>query len=257
MQIHVAQNGEKTGPFEREEVLRRLVAGELKGSDLGWHEGLADWEPLSKLIPPPAKAQAAVQPQSSGMAISSLVCGVLGFFTLGLAAIPAVITGHMARSRINKSAGALGGGGMALAGLILGYLCLVLTFVAVLASLAVPAFNSIQQKAIQAKTVSNARQLVLAMKQYALEHEGSLPPKLETLIEDQNIDPSLLSQSFRPQTKSSNDHGQGWDYRGTGQKDTADGKTIVLVSHKADRARKKIVARLDGSVELVPENEVP
>jgi hypothetical protein len=40
-------------------------------------------------------------------------------------------------------------------------------------------------------------------------------------------------------------------------KNPADGKTIVLVSHKADRAKKKIVARLDGSVELVPESEVP
>lgn len=257
MQFHVAQNGEKTGPFEREEVLRRLVAGELKGSDLGWHEGLADWEPLSKLIPPPAKAQAAVQPQSSGMAITSLVCGVLGFFTLGLAAIPAVITGHLARSRIKQSAGALSGGGMALAGLILGYLCLVLTFVAVLASLAVPAFSSMQQKAVQAKTMSNAKQLVIGMKQYAAEHDGSLPPTLETLVEEQHVDPSLLSQSFLPQTQSSNDHGQGWDYRGAGLKDTADGKTVVLVSRKADRAKKKIVARLDGSVEVVAESAVP
>jgi type II secretory pathway pseudopilin PulG len=210
---------------------------------------------LSKLIPPPAKAQAAVLPQSSGMAISSLVCGVLGFFTLGLTAIPAIITGHMARSRINKSAGALGGGGVALAGLILGYLCLVLTTVAILASLAVPAFSSMQQKAVQAKTMSNAKQIVVGIKLYAAEHEGSLPPSLETLVEEQHLDPSLLS--FRPQTKSSNDHGQGWDYRGAGMKDSADGKTVVLVSRKADRAKKKIVARLDGSVELVPENEVP
>jgi type II secretory pathway pseudopilin PulG len=257
MQFHVAQNGEKTGPFEREEVLRRLVAGELKGSDLGWHEGLADWEPLSKLIPPPAKAQATVLPQSSGMAIASLVCGILGFVTFGLGSIPAIITGHMARSRINKSAGALGGNGFALAGLILGYLCLVLTFVAILASLAVPAFSRIQQKAVQAKTMSQAKQIVIGMKQYAAEHDGSLPPSLETLVEAQHVDPSLLPQSFRPQTKNSNDCAQGWDYRGAGMKNPADGKTIVLVSHKADRAKKKIVARLDGSVELVPESEVP
>ena len=91
MQFHVAQNGEKTGPFEREEVLRRLVAGELKGSDLGWHEGLADWEPLSKLIPPPTPNPAAlpvfgptttpgaapiVPAGSSGMALASMICGV-------------------------------------------------------------------------------------------------------------------------------------------------------------------------------------
>ncbi len=52
----ISQNGEQLGPLDREEVLRRLVAGELKGSDLGWQEGMAEWEPLSKLIPPPVAA---------------------------------------------------------------------------------------------------------------------------------------------------------------------------------------------------------
>ena len=56
MSFHISQNGTKIGPFDREEVLSRLVSGELKGSDLGWQEGMADWEPLSKLIPPPAAA---------------------------------------------------------------------------------------------------------------------------------------------------------------------------------------------------------
>jgi hypothetical protein len=45
MQYHVAKNGEKSGPFEKEEVYRRLVSGELSGSDLGWCEGMAEWEP--------------------------------------------------------------------------------------------------------------------------------------------------------------------------------------------------------------------
>ncbi len=253
MQFHVAQNGEKTGPFEREEVLCRLVAGELKGSDLGWHEGLADWEPLSKLIPPPAKAQAAVLPQSSGMAISSLVCGILGFFTFGLASLPAIITGHLARSRIKKSSGALGGNGIALTGLILGYLCLVLTVIAVCASLAVPAFSSIRQKAEQAKTMSQAKQIVVGIKLYAAEHEGSLPPTLATLYEEDILDDGRMPDS--PVGKES--PAAAWDYRGAGMKDSADGKTVVLVSRKADRAKKKIVARLDGSVELVSESEVP
>lgn len=253
MQFHVAQNGEKTGPFEREEVLRRLVAGELKGSDLGWHEGLADWEPLSKLIPPPAKAQAAVQPQSSGMAITSLVCGVLGFFTLGLTAIPAIITGHMARSRINKSAGALGGGGMALAGLILGYLCLVLTFVAILASLAVPAFSQVQIKANQMKAVSSAKQIVLGMKQYAADHDGKYPPTLDVLFDEKILEDRGLLE-FPPQL---NVPGQGWEYLGAGHTDSDEGNLVILRSRKADRTKKKIVAHNDGSVSVEREGAVP
>jgi Domain of unknown function (DUF4190) len=56
----------------------------------------------------------------SCLAVLSFPCGSL--FT----AIPAVICGHVARSRIRKSGGALGGKGIATAGLILGYIALVL-----------------------------------------------------------------------------------------------------------------------------------
>lgn len=270
MQFHVAQNGEKTGPFEREEVLRRLVAGEFKGSDLGWHEGLADWEPLSKLIPPPIPNPAAqpvfgpatasgtapiVAAGSSGMALASMICGILGLL-LWLPCIPAIILGHLSLSAIKKSAGALGGRGMAITGLITGYLMIAaIPIIAILASLAVPAFSAMQQKAIQAKTMSNAKQIVLGMRQYAAEHEGRLPPSLEKLVEDQFVDERLLAESAT--TPSANHYGQGWDYRGAGMKDTDAGASIVLVSLKGDRAKKKIVARLDGSVELVPESTVP
>src|SRR5438094_8222390 len=54
------------------------------------------------------------------LAVVSLTCGWL--FT----AIPAVICGHVARSKIRKSGGALHGKGIATAGLILGYIALVL-----------------------------------------------------------------------------------------------------------------------------------
>ncbi|MFH2102816.1 MAG: DUF4190 domain-containing protein [Chloroflexota bacterium] len=42
--------------------------------------------------------------------------------------IVAIITGHMAKSEIKKSAGTIGGDGMATAGLILGYITIVLGF---------------------------------------------------------------------------------------------------------------------------------
>jgi hypothetical protein len=52
---------------------------------------------------------------------------VLSFFCGWLfTAIPALICGHIARSKIRKSGGALGGKGIATAGLILGYIALVL-----------------------------------------------------------------------------------------------------------------------------------
>ena len=62
-------------------------------------------------------------PATSVLAIWSLVLGILGLALLGpITGIPAVICGHMARSRIRKSNGELTGSGMALAGLITGYI---------------------------------------------------------------------------------------------------------------------------------------
>ena len=59
---------------------------------------------------------------TNGMAIGSLVCGILEFFTLGIASIPAVILGHIAREQIRRTGER--GEGMALTGLILGYFAL-------------------------------------------------------------------------------------------------------------------------------------
>lgn len=73
---------------------------------------------------PPMAAPAPV-PTPSVLAIISLVAGILGLFIFG--SLIAVICGHIARSNIRDSRGTLTGDGMALAGLILGYLGLGLT----------------------------------------------------------------------------------------------------------------------------------
>jgi hypothetical protein len=62
----------------------------------------------------------AINTPTSGLAIGALVCGILEIFTLGFAAIPAVILGHLARTQIRQTGER--GEGMAIAGLVLGYL---------------------------------------------------------------------------------------------------------------------------------------
>jgi hypothetical protein len=76
--------------------------------------------------PPPSPLPQPV-PRTAPTAIWSLVLAILSF-TCGwlFTAIPAVIFGHIARSKIRKSGGALRGKGIATAGLILGYIALVL-----------------------------------------------------------------------------------------------------------------------------------
>lgn len=81
--------------------------------------------PISAGRPGAARPQSVGGPQkTSGLAIASLVLSLLGCF--GITALAGIICGHMARSRIRKDP-SLGGGGLALAGLIIGYVMFVLT----------------------------------------------------------------------------------------------------------------------------------
>lgn len=62
-------------------------------------------------------------PPTSGLAIASLICGILGLVACPFVlSIPAVVCGHMALSRMAQPGVWLGGRGMAIAGLVMGYL---------------------------------------------------------------------------------------------------------------------------------------
>jgi hypothetical protein len=80
-------------------------------------------------------------PPTNGLAITALVCGV-GGFVIGLSFIPAIICGHLARRQIRRTGEQ--GDGMALAGLILGYVgtALFIALVAVLVTIAVKVGHS-------------------------------------------------------------------------------------------------------------------
>jgi hypothetical protein len=64
------------------------------------------------------------------MAVASMVLGLAGLlFVPIVCSIAAVICGHMARSQIRQGEGRVGGDGMAMTGLITGYLGLVIYLV--------------------------------------------------------------------------------------------------------------------------------
>lgn len=70
---------------------------------------------------PPVGYGAPVIPNSN-MAIISLVSGILAWVIVPfIAALIAIVTGHMARNEIRQSGGRLAGEGMAVIGMVLGY----------------------------------------------------------------------------------------------------------------------------------------
>ncbi len=56
-------------------------------------------------------------------------------------------------------------------------LLVVITIIAILASFALPAYTAVQERAQQTKDLSNAKQIALALKQFAVDNNGSFPAK--------------------------------------------------------------------------------
>jgi hypothetical protein len=68
--------------------------------------------------------------ETSGLAIASLVLSCLSVFLGPFGCAPGIICGHVALSRVSRD-GNLGGRGLAVSGLVIGYVFLVLIIVIV------------------------------------------------------------------------------------------------------------------------------
>ena len=51
MQPYLFIDNEQTGPFEDEEIVEGLRDGTYNYMELGWREGMAEWQPLAMLCP--------------------------------------------------------------------------------------------------------------------------------------------------------------------------------------------------------------
>ncbi len=201
MKVYLAINQEKHGPYTVEDVNGMLGAGQITASTLAWHSGQPEWLPVSNIAgispeteTPPVplthsvpeiraipetqpvqmtqsahEAQQAT-PKTSKLAISSLVLGILTLPSFGLAAIPALVTGHMARGRIRRSNNTLSGKGLALAGLICGYVGGIFIFAGVL----YPAIGVVKDLARKAEAKAAVNQIAAAVKNYYTEY-GKYP----------------------------------------------------------------------------------
>jgi hypothetical protein len=83
--------------------------------------GMAGFVPVPQQLPGAAPVGAAVPiPKSTnGLAIASMVLGIVWIYWLG--SILALIFGYVAKGQIDRSEGRQGGRGMAIAGIVLGW----------------------------------------------------------------------------------------------------------------------------------------
>jgi len=134
------------------------------GNPLGSLSSATASVPGAGAIPP----SYAGTPQTSGKAIGSLICGIINIFPLF---IVAVILGHLALSDIKKSAGRLGGRGLAIAGLVLGYLGVVfIPIILIIAAIAIPNLLRAGIAANEASAANSIRNLYQAEVAYSQTH---------------------------------------------------------------------------------------
>jgi len=162
---YFADGNQQRGPF----TLAQLREHPLKPDTLVWRDGLPAWTALANVpelwavfaervvdAPPPVELQAAPIPMAepapmldysnpaggppaSGLAITSLVLGIISFpmwcmpmfgvFLATPSAIAAIVCGVVARSHVRKHGA--GGDGIALAGLILGIVNVLIIFIVI------------------------------------------------------------------------------------------------------------------------------
>src|ERR1700676_1764884 len=124
----------------------------------------------SRTLPLSAAAPLA-NTETSGKAIVSLICGLL--FFIPFLFIAAIVFGHLALSEIRKSAGRLKGEGIAIAGLVLGYLWIAVTPIfLIIAAIAIPNFLRARMTANEASAIGSVRTLVVGETTYATMHPG-------------------------------------------------------------------------------------
>jgi hypothetical protein len=137
-QWYYGSEGQQNGPVADHELHSLIAQGVIIDSTLVWREGMVTWQ--AKATVPELQAGAsplnmahsyypamANMAPNSGLAIASMVCGIVSIlfcYVHAIVAIPAVICGHMALKRINDSPVPMAGRGMAIAGLVTGYIAL-------------------------------------------------------------------------------------------------------------------------------------
>src|SRR5215471_15912210 len=132
---------------------------------------------------PPAGPYTGAQ-ETDGKAVGSLILGILAMFPFGLlTGIPAIIFGHLSRASIKESMGRLKGDGMALAGLIMGYISVAaIPLVLIIAAIAIPSLLRSKMIANESAAASSMRTINTAQATYSVKYEAKgYAPDLATL----------------------------------------------------------------------------
>jgi hypothetical protein len=276
------------GPISADVLRQWIVERRADGRTLVQAEGTTAWRPLSEFPefaaalaggprPPPAPGPAPVttplsagSAKTSGMAVTSMVLGILGFCTM-LTSLIGLPLGIISLVKIKGSGGRLQGQGFALAGIITsGLSLLMLPF---FAAMMLPALSKAKQRAQSIQCVSQMKQLALGLRMYASDNKDTFPPA-DTWCD------SIQSYVVKPQTFQCNADNSGqrssyaFNKKVAGKKEAkVDPQTVVLfevqggagwnesggrelIMPRSRHGQMVVVGLADGSVMQIPISRV-
>lgn len=187
------------GPVSAEVVRQWIAQRRANGQTVAQSEGSIDWKPLSDfpefsealatgVLPPPIGAVPAVPrplagggeapPKTSGLAIASLVLGLLGLFSCGITSLVGLVLGIVAAVKIKKSNGQLTGTGLAVAGICVSVFIIIVGLGIGAAALSRNMANATKPKTqVQSGScVSNLKQIGLAARMWSNDNKDTFPP---------------------------------------------------------------------------------
>jgi prepilin-type processing-associated H-X9-DG protein len=210
----------------------------------------------------------APAPKTSGLAIASLVLGIVGPCTVGLGSIIGIILGIVGLVKIGKSAGAKGGRGLAIAGIVVSAAGLLV--LPLLVAILLPAVFGALDQANSASSANNVRQLCMAAQVYAASHRQQLPPAdswPQIFQEQAGLSADVMADPGDDKGGRAYAMNAALDGKGVAQ----NGRTVLffecrpgappaggpdLLPDKPRHARRYVIGFLDGHVESVAPEEV-
>ena len=187
-------DGKEYGPISLEQFSQWAADGRVNPQTQVQSVDAPDWRPAATIpelkavftslrsatsesppssISPPASGQS-----QKGLAVTSLVLGILSLVCFGpFAGIPAIICGHVSRKRSRLSPAQYGGSGLATAGLVLGYVgsALSVVMIAIYSAMLLPALSQAKGKSEEIRCANNLKMIGLSFKTWAIDHNDQFP----------------------------------------------------------------------------------
>ena len=208
--------------------------------------------PGSPPAAPPGTLQYAttLRERRAGLAIASLVLGVVGFCTGGIAGIVGVILGIVVLVKASSDPQVDHGKGFAIGGIVTGAVSLLSSLIVLPLMIAIllPSLSVARETAKQAVCAANLRAVEAALLEYVEKH-GQEPPNLTALVDENMLDPrGLICPSVNPAVN------QMLPFIWTRNVDCDDAENIIayepIQNHNGDGGN---VLFCDGHVEFVLE----